>query len=251
MREGRLIRGTACSDLIVVPPGVERVVGGPGDDTIVPAPIPAGVESCPAGCHLGVGSQTFEGGPGDDVVFGGRGNDRLYGGEGNDRLYGGIGDDLLRGGPGNDLLAGGFGADSLDGEEGNDYVRGPPAPPPDLTPPRTRITAHPPGLLRPRHLPRRVAFRFASSESGSRFLCRLDRRAYASCRPPRAYAVGLGLHVFRVFAVDSAGNRDATPALFRFRLRRTTRHRGHLRRSRRLGFVQRRASSATGRRSSH
>ncbi len=97
--------------------------GGGGDDTIVPAPIAASA-SCPAGCHLGVGSQTFEGGPGDDVVFGERGNDTLRGGEGNDRLYGGIGDDLLEGGPGNDLLSGGFGADSIDGEAGDDYVRG-------------------------------------------------------------------------------------------------------------------------------
>lgn len=119
-----MIRGTPCSDHIVAPPGVSRVVGGGGDDTIVPAPIPAAAESCPEGCFLGVGSQTFEGGPGNDVVYGQRGNDTLRGGEGNDKLYGGIGDDLLEGGPGDDLLAGGFGADSIDGGPGNDYVRG-------------------------------------------------------------------------------------------------------------------------------
>ncbi|MGE5527239.1 MAG: calcium-binding protein [Methanosarcina sp.] len=123
-REGGTIVGTPCSDRIVAPAGVAAVDGGGGNDVIVPAPIPAAVESCPAGCHLGVGSQTFEGGPGDDVVFGERGNDTLLGGEGNDRLYGGIGDDLLQGGLGNDLLAGGFGADTVDGEAGNDYVRG-------------------------------------------------------------------------------------------------------------------------------
>lgn len=124
VRVGRTIEGTPCSDYIVAPAGVARVTGGGGDDTIVAAPIPAAVESCPAGCFLGVGSQTFEGGPGDDVVYGQRGNDTLRGGEGNDRLYGGIGDDLLEGGPGNDLLAGGFGADSIDGQAGDDYVRG-------------------------------------------------------------------------------------------------------------------------------
>ncbi|HET7053241.1 MAG TPA: calcium-binding protein [Solirubrobacterales bacterium] len=74
--------------------------------------------------HLGVGSQTFNGGPGNDVIFGERGNDTLNGGEGDDSLYGGIGDDVLRGGPGNDLLSGGFGADSIDGQEGSDFVRG-------------------------------------------------------------------------------------------------------------------------------
>lgn len=123
-REGNSIVGTPCADRIVVPAGVAAVDGGGGNDVIVPGPISAAVESCPSGCHLGVGSQTFEGGPGDDVVFGERGNDTLLGGEGNDRLYGGIGDDLLRGGPGNDLLAGGFGADTIDGEGGDDYVRG-------------------------------------------------------------------------------------------------------------------------------
>jgi Ca2+-binding RTX toxin-like protein len=115
--------GTPCADLIVAAPGVETVAGGPGDDTILAAPL-ATSAPCPSGCHLGVGSQTFEGGPGDDVVYGERGNDTLRGGEGNDQLFGGIGDDVLRGGPGNDRLAGGFGADSIDGEGGDDYVHG-------------------------------------------------------------------------------------------------------------------------------
>jgi Ca2+-binding RTX toxin-like protein len=122
-REGEVILGTPCADTIVAPAGVAEVRGGGGNDVIVPAPVLASA-SCPEECRLGIGSQTFEGGPGDDVVYGERGNDRLYGGEGNDRLYGGIGDDLLRGGPGDDLLSGGFGADSIDGEEGDDYVRG-------------------------------------------------------------------------------------------------------------------------------
>jgi Ca2+-binding RTX toxin-like protein len=122
-RVGPEIVGTPCSDLILAPPSVTTVKGGGGNDTIVGTPI-AATSSCPSGCRLGVGSQTFEGGPGDDVVFGERGNDTLRGGEGNDRLYGGIGDDLLQGGPGNDVLSGGFGADAIDGGPGNDFVRG-------------------------------------------------------------------------------------------------------------------------------
>ncbi len=115
--------GTPCDDVILARPGVETVKGGAGDDTIIAAPVAAAAE-CPSGCFLGVGSQTFEGGPGNDIVFGQRGNDTLRGGEGNDQLFGGIGDDVLQGGPGNDLLAGGFGADYIDGEGGNDYVHG-------------------------------------------------------------------------------------------------------------------------------
>jgi Ca2+-binding RTX toxin-like protein len=124
LRVGDTIEGTPCADRIVAPASVASVDGGAGDDVIVVGPIAATSAPCPTSCHLGVGSQTFEGGPGDDVVFGERGNDVLEGGEGNDRLYGGIGDDLLRGGPGDDLLAGGFGADSIDGEGGDDYVHG-------------------------------------------------------------------------------------------------------------------------------
>lgn len=123
VRSGDMILGTPCADHIVVPASVSQVDAGPGNDTILASPAAAAV-SCPPGICLGVGSQTFEGGAGDDVVFGERGNDILRGGPGNDRLYGGIGDDLLEGGQGNDLLAGGFGADSIDGQEGDDYVRG-------------------------------------------------------------------------------------------------------------------------------
>ncbi len=123
-RVGGEIVGTPCADTIVVPAGVSVVDGGAGNDTIRPAPITAAAP-CTGECrHLGVGSQTFNGGPGNDVIFGDRGNDRLDGGEGADSLYGGIGDDELSGGPGDDLLSGGFGADSIDGEGGDDFVRG-------------------------------------------------------------------------------------------------------------------------------
>ena len=122
-RRGDVTLGTPCDDVILAPPGVAAVRAGGGDDTIVPTPVAAATD-CPSGCFLGVGSQTFEGGPGNDVVYGQRGNDRLFGNEGDDRLFGGIGDDLLRGGPGNDRLSGGFGFDAIDGEAGDDLVRG-------------------------------------------------------------------------------------------------------------------------------
>jgi Ca2+-binding RTX toxin-like protein len=126
-REGEVIVGTDCADRIVVPPSVSYVDAGPGDDTIVGSlTTAASASACQEGvaCHLEVGSQTFEGGAGDDIVYGDRGNDILRGNAGDDRLYGGIGDDRLEGGPGNDWLSGGFGADTIDGGEGNDYVRG-------------------------------------------------------------------------------------------------------------------------------
>jgi hypothetical protein len=96
----------------------------------------------------------------------------------------------------------------------------PPLPPPpkDRKAPRTKLLRHPPKLLRvaPRHR-KLVSFRFSASET-SRFRCKLDRKPYASCRSPRAYRVLVGRHVFRLFAIDAAGNRDRTPAAFVFRV---------------------------------
>ncbi len=131
-REGAVIVGTPCADHIVVPPTVTYVDGGAGDDVIEgslttsasTAAVTAAAGSCEVECHLEVGSQTFEGGPGDDIVYGDRGNDILRGSAGDDRLFGGIGDDRLEGGPGNDWLSGGFGSDTIDGGEGDDFVRG-------------------------------------------------------------------------------------------------------------------------------
>jgi Ca2+-binding RTX toxin-like protein len=131
-REGEVILGTPCADRIVVPPTVTYVDGGAGDDVIEgsvttaasTAAVTAAAGPCEVECHLEVGSQTFEGGAGDDIVYGDRGNDILRGNGGEDRLYGGIGDDRLEGGPGNDWLSGGFGSDTIDGQEGDDFVRG-------------------------------------------------------------------------------------------------------------------------------
>ncbi len=96
-----------------------------------------------------------------------------------------------------------------------------PAPPVqrDRTPPATRLRRHPGAHLLATGR-RRVAFAFAASEPGARFRCRLDRQAFRPCRSPRAYLVRPGWHAFRVFAIDAAGNRDPSPALFRFRVAR-------------------------------
>lgn len=101
----------------------------------------------------------------------------------------------------------------------------PPKPPeprrpqPDRTPPTTLLRHRPPALLLASGPRRRVAFRFASSELRSSFRCKLDRKPWRSCRSPRAYLLRPGRHAFRVYAIDAAGNRDRTPAVFRFTVR--------------------------------
>jgi Ca2+-binding RTX toxin-like protein len=104
----------------------------------------------------------------------------------------------------------------------------PPAPKPDRKPPATKLLKHPPKQLTVAFGKRRaVAFRFASSEAGSTFMCKLDKKKYAGCRSPRKYKVRAGRHVFRLFAIDAAGNRDKTPAVFRFRVTSQKRHHRH------------------------
>jgi hypothetical protein len=65
---------------------------------------------------------------------------------------------------------------------------------------------------------RRAEFEFGSSDIGSRFECKLDRRPYRACTSPHRVEVQLGRHAFRVRAVDLQGLADPTPEVFRWRV---------------------------------
>lgn len=83
----------------------------------------------------------------------------------------------------------------------------------DKTAPQTTI-------LKARLRKRIAKFRFASSEAGSTFECKLDKKKFKPCRSPKKYRrLKPGKHVFQVRAVDAAGNRDKTPATRKFRVR--------------------------------
>jgi Ca2+-binding RTX toxin-like protein len=93
-------------------------------------------------------------------------------------------------------------------------------PPRDHTRPATKLLHRPAKRVFTAGKLRRVAFSFAANEAGSSFRCKLDRAPLRPCRSPRAYRLRLGEHAFRVFAIDAAGNRDRSPALYRFAVRR-------------------------------
>jgi len=78
-------------------------IGTPGNDTITPGLVSAGVVSAPPNALPGAGG---------DTIFGGLGDDVLASGGGNDTLNGGPGDDTLNGGPDADTMDGGFNNDT-------------------------------------------------------------------------------------------------------------------------------------------
>lgn len=84
-----------------------------------------------------------------------------------------------------------------------------PTPPPDTTPPNTKISSGPKGTVHKK----KATFRFTSTEPGSTFQCKLDRKKWTLCKSPKTYK-GLkeGKHTFKVKATDAAGNVDPTPA---------------------------------------
>jgi hypothetical protein len=87
------------------------------------------------------------------------------------------------------------------------------APPADTTPPETRVSK----LFLMRKPKVLVAFRLRSSEPGSTFRCRFDRRPFRACPSSRGLPKrSPGRHRFEAFAIDAAGNADPTPAVVRF-----------------------------------
>ena len=87
----------------------------------------------------------------------------------------------------------------------------------DLTAPNTTITARPPANTRSRS----ATFRFTSNEAGSKFQCRHMSGPWTACSSPKTYrGLGVGMHTFRVRAIDAAGNMDSTAAVDTWRVLR-------------------------------
>ncbi|MCO5314782.1 MAG: DUF6351 family protein [Solirubrobacterales bacterium] len=88
----------------------------------------------------------------------------------------------------------------------------------DIAPPDTAISSAPVGV----GAAPEVEFRFSSTETGTRFECRLDsdeESGFGHCESGQPYTdLADGLHTFAVRAIDGAGNPDPTPATFTFRV---------------------------------
>jgi hypothetical protein len=62
-------------------------------------------------------------------------------------------------------------------------------------------------------------FTFRANPKRARFQCKLDKRKARPCKSPKIYTrLKPGRHLFKVWAIDKAGNKDPTPAKRRFRV---------------------------------
>jgi DNA-binding beta-propeller fold protein YncE len=92
-----------------------------------------------------------------------------------------------------------------------------PATTPDTTPPQTTIDKGPKKKSRKK----KAKFSFSSSEPGSTFECKFDKKAFASCTPPtKLKKLKPKKHKFQVRATDAAGNVDQSPAVKKFKVLR-------------------------------
>lgn len=81
----------------------------------------------------------------------------------------------------------------------------------DSTPPDTVIDSGPPNPTNQTS----ASFTFHSTESGSSFQCQLDSGGFSNCISPKDYNnVSAGKHIFKVKAIDPAGNEDPSPASY-------------------------------------
>jgi len=72
----------------------------------------------------------------------------------------------------------------------------------------------------------KVKVKFVSSESGSSFQCKLDKKKYKSCKSPLKLKLKKGKHKLLVRAIDGGGNVDPTPAKATFKVKKAKKHGG-------------------------
>jgi hypothetical protein len=84
----------------------------------------------------------------------------------------------------------------------------------DTVAPETTITKKP----KKKSTKRKAKFKFESSEDGSTFECKLDKKPFKPCASPFKKKVKPKKHKFKVRAIDAAGNVDPTPAKAKFKV---------------------------------
>jgi hypothetical protein len=85
----------------------------------------------------------------------------------------------------------------------------------DTHPPTTTITKAPPHRTKKRT----AKFSFKAGLGGATFECSMDGKPFKPCHSPKKYTrLALGMHTFKVRALDPAGNTDNSPATAKFKI---------------------------------
>jgi hypothetical protein len=161
------------------------------------------------------GADTIHSGPASDVIYGGRGADAIDPGAGSDDISAGLGNDsvsvrdgvadIVDCGDGTDTVT----ADRVDVLSNCEQV--------SLPAPETDKIAGPKKLTKGE----KATFTFGSSAPGATFECQVDKGAFKACSSPfkvKTKKVKAGKHTLNVRAVQPAGNADATPSTFTFKV---------------------------------
>ena len=164
------------------------------------------------------GNDTFLGGAGPDYADGGPGNDSLNPGGGSDAVHGGEGNDSLdvRDGLG-DVVDCGAGTDSVTADRSDAVSNCESVSLPPLPAPETGKIAGPKKVTKGE----KATFTFGSSTAGATFECQIDKGAFKACASPfkvKTKKLKTGKHTLSVRAVLPAGNIDATPSKFKFKV---------------------------------
>jgi hypothetical protein len=83
-----------------------------------------------------------------------------------------------------------------------------------LAPPKTRITKHP----KKKGTKDEATFKFKANEPAT-FQCKIDNKKFKKCKSPFRKEVSTKKHRFKVRAVDSLGQRDPSPAKFKWKVK--------------------------------
>ena len=92
------------------------------------------------------------------------------------------------------------------------YTQGGPA---DNTPPETSLEKTP----KKKSGDDTPTFKAVSSEPGSTFRCKVDKKPFKACEAKTTFDLEPGKHTVQFAAVDPAGNVDQTPAKFKFKIK--------------------------------
>lgn len=86
-------------------------------------------------------------------------------------------------------------------------------------PPSTFLRQRPPKVIRTHGRSARVVLRFGSNEADASFACRIDGGFFRPCPERLSRRFNIGSHTVMVVARNAGGDRDRTPAIFRFKVK--------------------------------